>query len=132
MADHQIAPSLRFKVLRRDNYRCRYCGRGASNVELHVDHVVARARGGSDDLANLKTACAECNRAKQDMDGRSVEELVQAILARHAEDLHYLHESYAQIPDEGRVLVPQWASLSGYLECHGIGAATPGVRRAYA
>jgi 5-methylcytosine-specific restriction endonuclease McrA len=47
-------------VLKRDGYRCRYCGAPATTV----DHVVPRSRGGSDDPTNLVAACARCNRAK--------------------------------------------------------------------
>ena len=35
-----IPKGLRFDVLRRDNYTCKYCGAKAPNVQLHVDHVI--------------------------------------------------------------------------------------------
>jgi len=57
---------LRFRVLRRDKFTCQYCGRSAPKVELHVDHKVPFANGGSDKLSNLVTACAECNLGKSD------------------------------------------------------------------
>lgn len=60
---------LRRVVLARDAGRCRVprrdgqpCGRPAS----HVDHVVPRAAGGTDDLVNLRAACAPCNLARGD------------------------------------------------------------------
>jgi len=57
--------TLRFAVLERDGFRCRYCGRGhKENVVLHVDHFHPRVQGGSDDLDNLLTACSECNLSK--------------------------------------------------------------------
>ena len=55
----------RFAVLSRDGFRCVYCGRGhAEQVVLHVDHVIPRSGGGSDDVNNLVAACQECNLSK--------------------------------------------------------------------
>ena len=62
-----MRPGLRFKVLARDNYTCRYCGAKAPDVVLHVDHVVPRARAGRDELSNLVTACQTCNLGKAAM-----------------------------------------------------------------
>jgi hypothetical protein len=62
-----LSPSVRFAVLQRDGFRCRYCGMGAQSnppVELEVDHVVPVAAGGSNELGNLVSACAPCNRGK--------------------------------------------------------------------
>lgn len=56
---------LRFEILTRDGYRCRYCGRGAPEVSLEVDHVQPRSRGGSNHHFNLVTACFECNHGKK-------------------------------------------------------------------
>lgn len=42
-----IPAQLRFQVLQRDGFRCRYCGRSAQDgAVLHVDHVVPVALGG--------------------------------------------------------------------------------------
>ena len=59
-----VSKSLRYQVLRRDNFTCRYCGRRAPEVVLVVDHVVAEALGGRDEPSNLVAACAECNGGK--------------------------------------------------------------------
>lgn len=60
-----IAPRLRFEVLRRDGFRCTYCGRtAAQGAELHVDHVIPVASGGPGELDNLVTACSDCNLGK--------------------------------------------------------------------
>ena len=56
--------ALRWKVLNRDLFTCQYCGQTAPNVVLQVDHIVARANGGTDELNNLKTACVACNIGK--------------------------------------------------------------------
>ena len=61
-----IPAQLRFGVLQRDGFRCRYCGRTsrAEGVVLHVDHVVPVASGGATNEDNLLTACEECNLGK--------------------------------------------------------------------
>jgi hypothetical protein len=59
-----VSRRLRFEVLKRDNYTCRYCGAKAPDVTLTVDHVIPTALGGSDEPANLVTACKPCNGGK--------------------------------------------------------------------
>lgn len=54
----------RFDVLKRDGFRCQYCGGRAPAVPLVVDHVVPVARGGTNAAANLVTACFACNAGK--------------------------------------------------------------------
>jgi hypothetical protein len=63
-APRTITPSIRFEVFRRDSFTCQYCGRRAPRVVLHVDHVVPVVAGGTNDLANLTTACSICNVGK--------------------------------------------------------------------
>lgn len=48
---------LRAAILNRDQHRCADCGRPATEV----DHVVARALGGSDHPANLQAVCHRCH-----------------------------------------------------------------------
>ena len=82
---------LRRTIIRRDGYRCRFCGIpvirteirkamhrkygdvlpwGRTNAELHTafacfwlqfDHVLPHSRGGRTDLDNLAITCAPCN-----------------------------------------------------------------------
>ena len=61
-----LPAQLRFRILARDGFRCRYCGRpgSAPGVVLHVDHVVPLAAGGTTSEGNLRTACEECNLGK--------------------------------------------------------------------
>lgn len=60
----QISKNLRFEILQRDFYTCQYCGASAPTVTLHVDHILPRSAGGSNDRSNLITACLECNLGK--------------------------------------------------------------------
>jgi hypothetical protein len=57
--------ALRWKILVRDNFTCRYCGQHAPNVKLEVDHVTPIANGGSDQEDNLVTSCWACNKGKE-------------------------------------------------------------------
>lgn len=59
-----IGTRIRYEVLRRDNFACRYCGAKAPYVELHVDHVISVSLGGTDDPWNLTAACVDCNLGK--------------------------------------------------------------------
>lgn len=62
-----MSPRLRFAILSRDHFTCRYCGRSAPDVELQVDHVLPVAAGGTDSPENLVAACWECNQGKRDL-----------------------------------------------------------------
>lgn len=79
-----ISTRMRFEILRRDGFRCRYCGKKAAEVELDVDHVVPRALGGSDAPDNLATACRACNtgKASVSLDSETVDEINEVNLAR--------------------------------------------------
>jgi len=57
---------LRFKILARDSFTCRYCGRKPHQTELQIDHIHPRSRGGSDNEDNLITSCQLCNAGKGD------------------------------------------------------------------
>lgn len=64
-----IPAGLRFAVLRRDGFRCAYCGRGETErVRLHIDHLIPVAHGGKNELDNLVTACQDCNLGKSATD----------------------------------------------------------------
>lgn len=53
---------MRRKVLERDGWRCRECGRAG---RLEVDHLVPLAAGGAEfDPANLRALCRSCHIAK--------------------------------------------------------------------
>lgn len=63
-----IPSRTRYEVFERDGYTCQYCGAKAPSVELHVDHIVPVSKGGTNDLSNLVTACAECNLGKSNLE----------------------------------------------------------------
>lgn len=47
--------------------RCGITGRRLNRENAQVDHIVAKARGGSDSITNLRWVCAEANLAKRDL-----------------------------------------------------------------
>ncbi len=64
-----ISLKLRLDVLKRDNFRCVFCGRSPATdagVILHIDHIIPFAKGGKTILENLQTLCSECNIGKSD------------------------------------------------------------------
>ena len=74
----QVAPSqlrapsdrLRFRVMRRDNFKCQYCGVSPAThtgLELHLDHRVPFSKEGKTDFGNLVTSCSKCNLGKGDL-----------------------------------------------------------------
>ena len=54
----------RVRILKRDGFRCRVCGRWPADdadLELHVHHLRPWARGGVTDDANLISLCQTCH-----------------------------------------------------------------------
>ncbi len=62
-----MTDSLRYDIMKRDNFRCVLCGRTArEGVKLHVDHILPVAKGGLTVPDNLRTLCDQCNLGKSD------------------------------------------------------------------
>ena len=62
---------LRFIVMKRDNFKCKKCGRSPATdpiIILHVDHKIAWVNGGETVLENLETLCSKCNIGKSDLE----------------------------------------------------------------
>lgn len=51
-------------ILKRDRFRCVYCGGGFPAEELTLDHVEPRMRGGDNSEGNLVSCCRGCNAEK--------------------------------------------------------------------
>ncbi len=59
-----VPKSIRFEVFKRDSFKCQYCGRSAPEIVLHLDHIKPVAEGGTNEIMNLITSCADCNLGK--------------------------------------------------------------------
>ena len=59
-----ISRKKRFEILKRDNFKCVYCGAKPDKTKLEIDHVAPKCKGGGDLIKNLVTACHECNIGK--------------------------------------------------------------------
>jgi hypothetical protein len=56
--------ALRRFVRERAGHRCEYCGILQAHVPFaafHIDHIIPRQHGGTDDAMNLAFACYHCN-----------------------------------------------------------------------
>ena len=56
-----IPNKLRWRVFKRDAFRCCRCG---SQDDLTLDHIVPECKGGQMTLENLQTLCRSCNSRK--------------------------------------------------------------------
>ena len=57
-------PAQREAVRQRAGQRCEYCrlpDSAMDSADFHVEHIVARKHGGSDNEGNLAWACIFCN-----------------------------------------------------------------------
>lgn len=62
-----VTMGLRWRIFKRDRFRCLACGRSPAtnlDVELHADHIVSVAMGGKTTFENLQTLCRDCNLGK--------------------------------------------------------------------
>lgn len=81
---------LRFEILKRDGFRCRYCGATAvGGAVLHVDHVQPESAGGDDSPENLVTACVACNGGKSNigLDDSLLSSATAEEMRQNAEDI---------------------------------------------
>jgi 5-methylcytosine-specific restriction endonuclease McrA len=101
----KIPDNLARLVRERAGYRCEYClgSEWLTGQRCHIDHIIPRARGGSDDADNLCLACAACNGAKLDRtearDPHSGE-----IIALFNPRTQVWHEHFAWSPDGAQVV----------------------------
>jgi len=82
-----IPKLVRIEVFKRDSFTCQYCGRRAPDVLLEIDHIEPVAKGGTNDILNLLTSCADCNSGKSDR--RLCD---QSVLVKQRQQLEHLQE----------------------------------------
>jgi len=58
---------MRALLSEQQNHRCCYCGEHFTHYNpATIEHVIPKARGGTDDYDNLVVACEPCNRQRGD------------------------------------------------------------------
>ena len=96
----------RFEVFNRDRYTCQYCGK--QTLQLTLDHVLPRYRGGQHTWENVVSACVSCNRHKA---GRTPKEANMRFIVPPAPPrggpVINIPYRYLQIRDEWRKYIPQ-------------------------
>jgi hypothetical protein len=96
-----ISQKTRFEVFKRDGFKCMYCGAHPPGVLLHVDHVIAVAEGGANDMGNLVTSCDVCNQGKGARALTSVPQSLELQAAQVAEREEQLR-GYAKVMEARR------------------------------
>src|SRR5215471_6139145 len=59
-----MGPKIKAQVRERAGNACEYCQlrqQDSPLAALHIEHVIPRVHGGSDDIDNLALACIDCN-----------------------------------------------------------------------
>ncbi len=91
---------IRQYLLEKWDRACTYCG--TQDVPLQVEHIQARANGGTDRVSNLCLACDTCNRAKGTQDIRVFLVDSPELLAR------ILAQARAPLKDAAAVNTARW------------------------
>ena len=66
-------------ILKRDGYKCQYCGCSLGPTTMTIDHVLPESRGGKRHWLNVVSSCKRCNNLK---DNRTPEEAKMKLLNR--------------------------------------------------
>jgi 5-methylcytosine-specific restriction endonuclease McrA len=88
-------------LLEKWGRKCAYCGK--DNIPLQVEHIVPRARGGTNRISNLCLACEKCNLAKGTRDIKEFLKTKPAVLKR------VLAQAKAPLKDAAAVNATRWA-----------------------
>lgn len=92
---------VREYLLEKWGRKCAYCGK--KDVPLHVEHIIPRAKGGSNRVSNLTLACKPCNDKKGTQDIREFLKHKPEVLKR------ILAQAKAPLKDASAVNATRWA-----------------------
>ncbi len=90
-------------VFYRDGFACQYCG--AESVELTLDHVYPRSKGGPHVWENIVSCCIPCNRKKSRLTLREANMRLERKPTAPRPNPYYLFH-HRRILDEWRPFMP--------------------------
>lgn len=106
---------VREYLLEKWRRKCSYCG--IENVPLQIEHIVPKAKGGTNRISNLCLACEKCNLKKGTMD-------IEKFLAKKPEVLKKIKtQAKAPLKDASAVNSTRWA-LFNSLKSTGLPVST--------
>ena len=79
-------------VLKRDKFKCQYCGSKNNKNDLVIDHIYPKSKNGSNDLDNLITSCIKCNCKKNDHSLSDFKSIIKEQYAQHYDEIVYLRK----------------------------------------
>jgi len=55
-----------YSIFSRDDFTCIYCGKNSiqDSIQLELDHIIPKSKGGGELASNIITSCKSCNRSK--------------------------------------------------------------------
>ena len=62
-----LTPLELYSICKRQKRKCALTGRRLIAGDLHLDHIIPKSRGGSNDKSNLRFLCASANIAKSNL-----------------------------------------------------------------
>jgi len=80
--DDPVPGSTRYEVLRRSGGRCELCGASHEEIQIDVDHIIPRSKGGTNDESNLQALCRTCNAQKLNRDDTNFSEVAESYKVR--------------------------------------------------
>lgn len=95
-----VGYEVREYLLEKWGRKCTYCSK--ENVPLQIEHIQARANGGSDRVSNLCLACEKCNQKKGTKDIRDFLKGKPDLASR------ILKQAKAPLKDAAAVNVTRW------------------------
>lgn len=98
----KVPPVNRRELLRRDSYRCQYCG---CKKHLTLDHIIPRSKGGKHTWDNLVIACSPCNSRKGD---QTLEQAGMNLLSKPKAPIHPTVAFAEQFWREQESLLNRW------------------------
>jgi hypothetical protein len=111
----------REQLVERDGTRCFYCG-GEMCFEVglpasaSIEHLIGRARGGTEDLSNLVLAHAKCNGDIGDMDlVEKIKARDKMITVRSESSGTIIIETARSLPPEGCDEEPPWVEVDSLI-----------------